>query len=122
MMKAQHSSGRPYTIAVGSNLLDEGSIHTCEAAVGCTSCNQFLYAVFERPSKVSVAPELAVTTDPCVVEGDSLVKTRCVLHEKKLTTMLSVTKLATRVTHIFRLEWCMWNIARGVHFLRLIRL
>ncbi len=30
--------------------------YTCVAAVGCTTCNQFLYAVFERPSKVPVAP------------------------------------------------------------------
>ena len=32
---------------------------------GCIVCSQFLYAVFERPSKVSVTPkEIAVTMDP----------------------------------------------------------
>ena len=47
------------------------------AAVGCIACSQRLYAVFERPSKVSVAPkQIAVTLDPWLVEGDPLGETR----------------------------------------------
>ncbi len=46
--------------------------YSCVAAVGCTSFSQFLNAVFERPSKVSVAPKNAVTMDSWPVEGDSL--------------------------------------------------
>jgi hypothetical protein len=34
------------------------------AAVGCSVASQFLYDVLERPSKVSVPPKIAVTTDP----------------------------------------------------------
>ena len=46
--------------------------YSCVASVGCTACSQFLYAVFERPSKVPEAPEeIAVTEDPWLVECDS---------------------------------------------------
>ncbi len=38
--------------------------YSCVAAVGCSVASQFLYAVIERPSKVSVPPKIAVTTDP----------------------------------------------------------
>jgi hypothetical protein len=44
--------------------------HSCVAAVGCTACSQFLFAEFERPSKVSVAPKNAVPMDHWLVEGD----------------------------------------------------
>ena len=54
------------------------------AAVGCTAWGPFLYAVFERPSKVSVVPKIAVTTDPWLVEGDSLGTTRRRFAERKL--------------------------------------
>ncbi len=54
------------------------------AAVGCITYSQRLYAVFERPSKVSVAPEeIAVTMDPGLVEGDPLSETRRRFAERK---------------------------------------
>jgi hypothetical protein len=59
--------------------------YSCVAIVGCIACSQCLYAVFERPSKVSVAPkEIAVTMDPGLVEGDPLGETRRRFAERKL--------------------------------------
>jgi hypothetical protein len=45
--------------------------YSCVAAVGCTVASQFLYAVIERPSKVSVAPKIAVATDPVLLSSKS---------------------------------------------------
>jgi hypothetical protein len=53
-------------------------------AVVCIAWSQRLYAVFERPSKVSVTPkEIAVTMDPGLVEGDPLSETRRRFAERK---------------------------------------
>ncbi len=51
------------------------------ATTGCTRSNQFLYAVFERPSKVS---EFPLQRTPGLVEGDSLSKVRQRFAERKL--------------------------------------
>ena len=56
---------------------------SCVATVGCTACSQFLYAVVERASKMSVAPENAVTTDPVLVEQEPSRETRRRLEERK---------------------------------------
>ena len=57
-------------------------------AVGCNSCSQFLYAVFERPLKLSVAPKIADTTDPWLVERELPSETRRLLEERKRDTGL----------------------------------
>ena len=53
------------------------------AAVGCIACSQFLYAVFERPSKVLVAPQNAVTMDPWLVLKGTRWAKRDVLQDAK---------------------------------------
>ena len=51
--------------------------------MGCTACSQFLYPVVEQPLKMSVAPEIAVTTDPVVIEQEPSCETRHRLRERK---------------------------------------
>ena len=51
--------------------------------VGCTDCSQFLYPVVDRPSKMSVVSENAVTTDPVLVEEEPSRETRRRLEKRK---------------------------------------
>ena len=91
-MKALNLARCPDTMFVSSDLLLMKEAYSCMAAVGyscmtvvgCTACSQSLYAVFERPSKVSVVPKIVVTTDPWLVEGDLLGTTRRRFAERKL--------------------------------------
>jgi hypothetical protein len=54
------------------------------SVVGCIPCIQYLYAVFEWPSKVSVTPEeIDVSMDPWLVEDDPLGETRRYFAERK---------------------------------------
>jgi len=47
------------------------------ALAGWMSCSQVLYAAVVRPLKDSRVPEIAVTTDACLVEREALCGTRC---------------------------------------------
>ena len=51
------------------------------ASAGWMSCSQVLYAAKVRPLKDSGVPEIAVTTDACLVEREPLCETRWRLAE-----------------------------------------
>jgi hypothetical protein len=62
--------------------------------VGCIACSQRLYAVFERPSKISVAPdEIAVAMNPDWLKATRSARRDDVLQNaKKKSTGVQRTK------------------------------
>jgi hypothetical protein len=85
-MKELNCSNCPHTIVLISNLLTNEGVYSYVAAVVCITCSQFLYPVFERPSKVLVAPQNAVKWTDALLKGtrSSMGETRRRFAEHKL--------------------------------------